>query len=132
MTRGRHLEKASNGATGPLDTANREIREAERLGEQRHLARSSEPRRLTDLLLSQLEELNLDGEVTVPDSYEPTLAELRAHLIDRRGVGTRLLGRLQCGRSTAELIETVFLIQEIISPATLPPGPLALEDEDSA
>jgi hypothetical protein len=88
------------------------------LGEQRQLDRSAEPKRLTDRLLSQLEELNLEGEATVPDSYEPTLAELRAQLVDWRGIGSRLIERLQCGTSTTDLIETVFTIQEIISPPT--------------
>ena len=98
------------------------------MGEQRQLARSAEPRRLTDRLLSQLEELNLDGQGTVPESYEPALAELRAHLIDERTVGNRLIERLQSGSSTADLIETVFTIQEIISPPRLPPGALSIEN----
>jgi hypothetical protein len=131
LARRRYPAKATKRVSGPLATANREIREAERLGEQRQLARSTEPRRLTDRLLSQLEELNLDGEATVPDSYEPTLAELRAHLVDQRGVGSRLIERLQSGMSTTELIATVFTIQEIISPPTLPPGALPNEDAES-
>lgn len=90
--------------------------------EQRHLARLAEPRRLTDRLLNQLEELNLDGLNEVPDSVEPALAELRAQLAGQDGVGSRLIERLQSGTSTAELIETVFAIQEIISPPRLPPG----------
>ncbi|TMG32139.1 MAG: hypothetical protein E6H93_05355 [Chloroflexi bacterium] len=113
---------------GPLATANREIREAERLDEQRHLARLAEPRRLTDRLLNQLEELNLDDVGEVPDSYEPTLADLRAHLVGLGGVGSRLIERLQPGMSTAELIETVFSIQEIISPPKLPPGAVPFDD----
>jgi hypothetical protein len=107
---------------GPLATANSEIREAERLDEQRHLARLSEPRRLTDLLLNQLEELNLEGVTEVPDSYEPTLADLRAQLVGEHGVGRQLIERLQTGASTSELIETIFAVQEIISPPRLPPG----------
>jgi hypothetical protein len=113
---------------GPLATANREIREAERRDEQRQLARSTELRRRTDRLLSQLEELNLEGLEKVPESYEPWLAELRAHLVGQRGVGRRLIDRLQWGTSPAELIETIFTIQEIISPPTLPPGALPHED----
>jgi hypothetical protein len=126
-------EKAagSNGESGPLASANREIRRAERLGEQRQLARSAESRRLTDRLLSQLEELNLDGQTTVPESCEPALAELRAHLVDERSVGSRLIERLQSGMSTAELIDTIFTIQEIISPPTLRPGSLPIEDGES-
>jgi hypothetical protein len=115
---------------GPLATANREIREAERLDQQRRLARLAEPRRLTDRLLSQLEELNLDGLGMVPDSYEPALAELRGHLVGSRGVEPGLIERLHCGTPTADLIETVFTIQEIISPPTLPPGTPPLDDDD--
>jgi len=102
--------------SGPLATANREIREAERLGKERQRARSAGSRLLTDRLLGQLEELNLEGQGTVPDSYEPALAELRANLLGQRGVKRRLIERLQSGTSTADLIETVFTIQEIISP----------------
>jgi hypothetical protein len=112
---------------GPLATANREIREAERLDERRQLARLAEPRRLTDRLLSQLEELNLEGLERVPERYEPILAELRAHLVGQRGVGRRLIERLQAGTSTTELIDTVFAIQEVISPPILPPGALPFE-----
>jgi hypothetical protein len=127
LTRRRSPAKESNAEPGPLASANREIREAERLGEQRQLARSAEPRRLTDRLLSQLEELNLDGQGTVPESYEPALAELRAHLVDQRRVGSRLIERLQPGTTTADLIETVFTIQEIISPPRMPPGAISIE-----
>lgn len=101
------------------------------MGEQRQLDRSAEPKRLTDRLLSQLEELNLEGEAIVPDSYEPTLAELRAQLVDWRGIGNRLIERLQCGTSTTDLIETVFTIQEIISPPTRRRGSLHLDGDDS-
>jgi len=52
---------------GPLATANHEIREAERFEQERRLARLAEPRRLTDRLLNQLEELNLDDVELVPD-----------------------------------------------------------------
>jgi hypothetical protein len=115
---------------GPLATANREIREAERQDERRQLARLAEPRRLTDRLLSQLEELNLEGLERVPERYQPILAELRAHLVGHRGVGKRLIERLQAGTSTTELIDTVFAIQEIISPPTLPPGAMPEAPED--
>src|SRR5437773_2196832 len=46
---------------GPLGSANREIREADRRDQLRRRALLAEPRRLTDDLLRQLEELNLDG-----------------------------------------------------------------------
>jgi hypothetical protein len=113
---------------GPLATANHEIREAERHEQERRLARLVEPRRLTDRLLNQLEELNLGDVHLVPDDYEPTLAELRAHLAGWAGVERSLIDRLQSGIGTAELIETVFTIQEVISPPTLPPDALSLDD----
>jgi len=115
---------------GPLGSANREIREAEQRDQQRRLARLGEPRRLTDRLLGQLEELNLDGVRTVPEGYEPALAELRGQLEDLARVRPRLIERLQPWIGTAELIEAVFTIQEIISPPTLPPGMLPLDDTD--
>jgi hypothetical protein len=116
--------------SGPLGSANREIREAERRDQQRRQARLAEPRRLTDRLLGQLEELNLDGVNTVPDGYEPALAELRDHLEGLGGIRPRLIERLQSGLRTAEMIETVFVIQEIISPPRLPSGTLHFEDSE--
>ncbi len=113
---------------GPLATANHEIREAERFEQERRLARLVEPRRLTDRLLNQLEELNLEDVQLVPDDYEPTLAELRIHLTGSAGVEPSLIDRLQPGTRTAELIETIFSIQEVIAPPTLPPGTLPLEE----
>lgn len=101
---------------GPLASANHEIREAERRNREQRLARLAEPRRLTDQLLSQLEELNLEGVGVVPHSYEPGLAKLRDHLVSFPSVGTRLIERLQSGTRTAELIEVVFTIQEVIAP----------------
>jgi hypothetical protein len=115
---------------GPLGSANREIREAERRDQQRRLARLAEPRRLTDRLLGQLEELNLDGVATVPDGYEPALAELRGHLEDVARLRPRLIERLQSGTRTAELIETVFTIQEIMTPPHNPTGSLPVDDAD--
>jgi len=115
---------------GPLGSANREIREAERQDQQRRLARLAEPRRLTDRLLGQLEELNLDGVRTVPNGYEPALAELRGHLEEVARVRPRLVERLQSGTRTAELIDTVFTIQEIISPPRLPAGALPFDDAE--
>lgn len=115
---------------GPLGSANREIREADRRDQQRRLARLAEPRRLTDNLLGQLEELNLEGVGTVPEGYEPALAELREQLEGLARVRPRLIERLQPGTRTAELIDTVFIIQEIISPPRLPSGSLPFDDPD--
>ncbi len=115
---------------GPLGTANHEIREAERRDQQRRRARLTEPRRLMDELLGQLEELNLDGVRIVPGSYDPGLAEIRSHLLGWPRLETRLLERLQSGTRTAELIETVFMIQEVIAPPTLPAGGVIFEEPD--
>ena len=115
---------------GPLGTANHEIREAERRDQRRRRARLTEPRHLTDELLGQLEELNLDGVEVVPSSYDPGLAAIRGHLVGWPGIGTRLLERLQSGTRTAELIETVFTIQEVMAPPVLPPGAVIFEEPD--
>lgn len=116
---------------GPLGSANREIREADRRDQQRRLARLAEPRRLTDHLLGELEELNLDGVGTVPDGYEPELAELREQLEGLARVRPRLIERLQPGTRTAELIDTVFIIQEIIFPPHRPSGRLPFDDPNT-
>jgi hypothetical protein len=113
-----------------LGTANHEIREAERLDQQRRRARLTEPRRLTDQLLGQLEELNLDGVRIVPGSYDRGLAEIRSHLDGWPGIGTRLLQRLHSGTRIAELIETVFTIQEVIASPVLPAGAVIFEEPD--
>jgi hypothetical protein len=113
---------------GPLATANQEIREAERHSVERRVARLTQPHRLTDRLLDQLEELNLDGVRTVPPAYEPLLADLRDHLAGYRGLSPRLVARLQPGMRTAELIDTIFTIQEVIAPPTLPAGALPFDD----
>jgi hypothetical protein len=118
--------------SGPLGSANREIREAERRDQQRRLARIAEPRRLTDRLLGQLEELNLDGVGTVPDGYEPALAELRDQLEGLGAVRPRLIERLQSGMRTADMIETVFIIQEIIAPPRLPSASVPFDDAELA
>jgi hypothetical protein len=115
---------------GPLGTANHEIREAERRDHERRRALLSEPRRLTDQLLGQLEELNLDGVLIVPVSYDPGLEEIRNHLVGWPGIGVRLLQRLQSGTPTAELIETVFTIQEVIAPPLPPAGAVIVEEPD--
>jgi hypothetical protein len=116
---------------GPLGSANREIREADRRDQQRRLARLAEPRRLTDHLLGELEELNLEGVGTVPDGYEPELAELREQLEGLARVRPRLIERLQPGTRTAELIDTVFIIQEIIFPPRLPSASLPFDATDT-
>jgi len=116
---------------GPLGSANREIREADRRDQQRRLAQRTEPLRLTDHLLGQLEELNLDGVGTVPDGYEAELAELREQLEGLARVRPRLIERLQPGTRTAELIDTVFIIQEIISSPRLASGSLPVDDPDT-
>lgn len=103
---------------GPLESANREIREAERRDDERRLARFTEPRRLTDELLAHLEELNLDGLEIVPESYEPELSALRVHLTEWPTVNALLVDRLQPGGGISDLIDTVFSIQEIIAPPT--------------
>lgn len=113
---------------GPLGSANREIREADRRDQLRRRARLAEPRRLTDDLLHQLEELNLDGVGTVPDGYEGALAELRERLEALAKVRPRLIEQLQPGARTAELIDIVFIIQEIIAPPRLPSGSAAIDD----
>ncbi len=115
---------------GPLGSANREIREADRRDQQRRLAQLAEPRRLTDHLLGQLEELNLYGVGTVPEGYEPALAELREQLEGLARLRPRLIERLQSGKRTAELIDTVFIVQEIISPPRLPSGSVPLDDAE--
>lgn len=117
---------------GPLGSTNREIRAAEDRNQQRRLARLAEPRRLTDHLLDQLEELNLDGVGTVPQGYERALAELRVQLGGFSRVAPRLIERLQAGTQTAELIDTVFIIQEIIFPPHLAARHLAFDDTDIA
>jgi hypothetical protein len=117
---------------GPLGTANHEIREADQRDKERRRARLAEPRRLTDELLGQLEELNLDGVGVVPGSYDPGLAEIRGQLEGWPGLGKRFLERLQSGTRTAELIETVFMIQEIIAPPILRAGAVPFEEPDLA
>src|SRR6266550_5518951 len=114
--------------SGPLGSANREIREADRRDQLRRRARLAEPRRLTDDLLHQLEELNLDGVGTVPDGYESDMAELRERLEALSKVRPRLIEQLQPGARTPELIDIVLIIQEIIAPPRLPSGSVAVED----
>jgi hypothetical protein len=113
---------------GPLATANQQIRDAERQAIELRVARLKAPHRMTDRLLDQLEELNLDGIRTVPDYYEKTLDDLRQQLDGQQGLSQRLLDRLQPGTRTAELIETVFAIQEVIAPPILPADDFPLDD----
>src|SRR5947209_9797881 len=126
----KHLSGGEARVIGPLGSANREIREADRRDQLRRRARLAEPRRLTDDLLHQLEELNLDGVGTAPDGYERALAQLREQLEGLARLRPRLIERLQPGTRTAELIDIVFIIQEIIAPPRLPSGSVAVEDTD--
>src|SRR2546428_11706694 len=82
----KHLSGGEARVIGPLGSANREIREADRRDQLRRRARLAEPRRLTDDLLHHLEELNPDGVGTVPDGYATALAPMREQL---EGVGPR-------------------------------------------
>lgn len=124
---------------GPLATANQEIREAERQSLEHQHARLIEPKRLTDRLLDQLEELNLDGVENVPETYEPALADLRDQLGAHPELDHRVIDRLQPGTRTADVIEAIFSIQEVITPPTLPADEFPFEqveptgtDSDSA
>ena len=113
---------------GPLATANQQIREAERHFSEQRLARLTAPHRLTDRLLDQLEELNLDGVNLVPQSYQPALATLREQLLGYDGLSGRLLSHLHAGTRTADLIEAIFAIQEVIAPPTEPAEALSFDD----
>ena len=113
---------------GPLESANQEIREAERHAVQLRIARQTEPQKLTDQLLNELEELNLEGVGTVPSRYEAMLADLRDQLGRQARVSNRLVERLHPGGRTAELIDTVFSIQEVIAPPTFPAGEYPFDD----
>ncbi len=116
---------------GPLASANQEIREAERQSLEQQHARLTEPKRLTDRLLDQLEELNLDGVQHVPESYEPVLTGLRHQLDGRPDLDQRVIDRLQPGTPTAEVIEAIFSIQEVITPPTLPADSFPFESPES-
>ena len=113
---------------GPLATANHQIRDAERQAIEQRLARLTAPHRLTDRLLDQLEELNLDGVQVVPDGYDQLLAQLRHQLVEQTGVSRRLLNRLQPGARVTDVIETVFAIQEVMAPPTLPGDEFPFDD----
>jgi hypothetical protein len=105
---------------GPLAHANQEIRAAEQHSVERRLARLAAPHRLTDRLLDQLEELNMEDVPVVPPDYEPALTELRVQITGHDGIDQRLLERLQSGSRTADVIDTIFAIQEVLAPPTLP------------
>lgn len=104
---------------GPLATANQQIRDAEQRAIEMRVARLSAPHRTTDRLLDQLEELNLDGVQTVPPRYGPILEGLREQLTGHRGLSPRVIDRLRPGIKTADLIEAIFAVQEIIAPPTM-------------
>jgi len=57
---------------------------------------------------------------------------LRDQLEGLARVRPRLIERLQPGTRTAELIDIVFIIQEIIAPPRLPSGSIGLNDTDIA
>jgi hypothetical protein len=101
---------------GPLSSANREIREAERLEHDRKLARLRRPRLLTDQLLTELEELNLDDVVQVPERLQPSLDALKESVRDWPEIESRFGSRLRPGTRTTEMIETIFAVQEILTP----------------
>ena len=122
------INEGEKAMAGPLATANQEIRQAERQSIEQHQARLVEPKRLTDQMLSQLEELNLDGVRNVPDAYEPLLAGLRDQLTTHPEVDQRVIARLQVGTKIADVIDAIFVIQEIIAPPTLPDDSLPFED----
>jgi hypothetical protein len=113
---------------GPLASANQEIRIAERESVQARLERLTAPHRLTDRLLDQLEELNLDDVKTVPEQLTPALSDLREQLTGYEGISSRVLDRLQPGVRTSDAIEAVFAIQEVIAPPTLEPEEFPFDD----
>jgi len=101
---------------GPLSSANREIREAARMDHERKLALLKRPRLLTDQLLSELEELNLDDVTQVPERLRPNLDALIESVRDWPEIESRFGPRLRTGTRTSELIETIFAVQEILTP----------------
>lgn len=101
---------------GPLSSANREIREAQRLEDVRKLARSRLPRLLTDQLLTELEELNLEDVSQVPERLRSRLDTLRESVRDWPEIESRYGSRLRPGVRTSEVIEVIFAVQEILTP----------------
>ena len=82
---------------GSISSANREIREAERREHARKLARLRRPRQLTDLLLTELEELNLDDVVDVPARLRSTLFDLVESVQPCPEIAARSCPRLRPG-----------------------------------
>ena len=105
---------------GPLSSANHEIREAERLEHDRKLARLRRPRLLTDELLMELEELNLDDVEQVPEGLRSKLDALRESVRDWPQIESRYGSRLRPGVRTSEVIEVIFAVQEILTPPRAP------------
>ncbi len=101
---------------GPLSDANQEIREAEERERARRAAGTRRPKRLTDMLLSQLEELNLEGVRAVPPRFDPLLGELVETLEAWPGAIARFRPLLRSGVSTPRMIETIFEVQDLIAP----------------
>ncbi|MDQ6709680.1 MAG: hypothetical protein M3Z11_03890 [Candidatus Dormibacteraeota bacterium] len=101
---------------GPLSSANQEIREAEERERARRAAGARRPKRLTDMLLSQLEELNLEGVRAVPPRFDPLLGELVETLEAWPGAIARFRPLLRSGVSTPRMIETIFEVQDLIAP----------------
>lgn len=111
---------------GPLSSANREIREAQRLDDARKLARSRRPRLLTDQLLTELEELNLEDVSQVPERLRSRLDTLRESVRDWPEIESRYGSRLRPGLRISEVIDVIFAVQEILTPPRA-----RSEDEDS-
>lgn len=112
---------------GPLSSANREIREAERIEHNRKLEQLRRPRLLTDQLLAELEELNLDDIVVVPERLRSNLDALMESVRDWPQIEARYGSKLRPGVATSEVIEVIFAVQEILTP---PRAPSNEEDGD--
>lgn len=101
---------------GPLSSANQEIREAADREQARRLAMLKRPRLLTDRLLTQLEELNLDDVKVVPARFGPSIDELLESVRSWPEVESRFGSRMRPGVPTSALIDVVFAVQEVLSP----------------
>ena len=75
-----------------------------------------------------------NGQLSDAAAYRPVIVTYRegspVRLEEVARVRPRLVERLQSGTRTAELIDTVFTIQEIISPPRLPAGALPFDDAE--
>jgi len=80
------------------------------------MARLRRPRLLTDQLLMELEELNLDDVVQVPEGLRSKLDTLRESVRDWPQIEARYGSRLRPGVRTSEVIEIIFAVQEILTP----------------